>query len=72
MEKLAARESKDKSNPHNLDIEREVWAKGYHMIGGVDECGRGTFSGPVVAGCVILPKEFKIPRLTDSKKINKK
>ncbi|NMM48784.1 ribonuclease HII [Marinigracilibium pacificum] len=39
---------------------------------GCDEAGRGCLAGPVVAGAVILPKDFDHKILTDSKALNKK
>ncbi|MCL4105555.1 UNVERIFIED_CONTAM: hypothetical protein GTU68_057430 [Idotea baltica] len=39
---------------------------------GLDEAGRGCLAGPVVAGAVILPKDFSHPKLTDSKKLTLK
>lgn len=42
------------------------------MIAGVDEVGRGPLAGPVVTAAVILPTEFDLPGLTDSKKLTKK
>ena len=41
-------------------------------IAGVDEVGRGPLAGPVVAAAVVLPNEFDLPGLTDSKKISRK
>ena len=41
-------------------------------ICGVDEVGRGPLVGPVVASAVILPKNYYIEELTDSKKLSKK
>ena len=41
-------------------------------IAGVDECGRGPFAGPVVAACVILPKDHSITGIRDSKKLSAK
>ena len=38
-----------------------------HWIAGVDEAGRGSLAGPVVAAAVILPDEVDLPGLTDSK-----
>ena len=39
---------------------------------GLDEAGRGCLAGPVVAGAVILPEDFKHPGLDDSKKLSHK
>ena len=38
--------------------ERELYEKGLHYIGGVDEVGRGPLIGSVVAACVVLPDDF--------------
>ncbi len=56
----------------NLDYEKDLWSKGYQMIAGVDEAGRGPLAGPVVAAAVILPKDFSIPEINDSKQLTKK
>jgi RNase HII (EC 3.1.26.4) len=42
------------------------------IIIGVDEAGRGPLVGSVVAGAVILPNDFDLPELTDSKKLSEK
>ena len=47
--------------------ERACRCKGYTIIAGVDEAGRGALAGPVVAAAVILPLECHIEGLTDSK-----
>jgi ribonuclease HII len=52
--------------------EEELYSKGINYIGGIDEAGRGPLCGPVVAACVILPKDYKLEGLTDSKKLSKK
>jgi ribonuclease HII len=52
-----------------LQYERKLWAQGYTYLGGIDEAGRGPLAGPVVAACVILPKELIIPQVDDSKKL---
>lgn len=39
---------------------------------GIDEAGRGCLAGPVVAGACILPSEYAIEGLTDSKKLTEK
>lgn len=52
--------------------ENELYAKGIKYIGGVDEVGRGPLIGPVVTACVVLPRDFKLDGLTDSKKLSEK
>lgn len=54
-----------------LCYEKSLYKQGYHAIAGIDEVGRGPLAGPVVAACVILPKNCKIKYLNDSKKIPK-
>lgn len=44
----------------------------YEFIGGIDEVGRGPFAGPVVAACVIMPKDCNILYVNDSKKVSEK
>ena len=52
--------------------ENELWNNNVEFIGGVDEVGRGPLVGPVVTACVVLPKDFKLNGLTDSKKLSEK
>jgi ribonuclease HII len=52
--------------------EKELIDKGIKLIGGIDEVGRGPLVGPVVASCVILPLNYKLEGLTDSKKLSEK
>ena len=56
----------------NYKYERELNKKGIKLIAGVDEVGRGPLIGPVVAAAVILPVDFKLEGLTDSKKLSEK
>ena len=56
----------------NYKYERELREKGITLIAGVDEVGRGPLVGPVVAACCILPEEFHLDGLTDSKKLSEK
>ncbi len=44
---------------------------GYRIIAGCDEAGRGPLAGPVFAGAVILPEDFRHPWLADSKQLTK-
>ena len=52
--------------------EKELYKKGIKYIGGVDEVGRGPLIGPVVTACVVLPKDFELKGLTDSKQLSEK
>ena len=56
----------------NYKYERELKEKGINFIAGVDEVGRGPLVGPVVAACVVLPDDFNLDGLTDSKKLSEK
>lgn len=54
------------------EYEQELYEKGIELIGGIDEVGRGPLIGPVVTACVILPKNYILEGLTDSKKLSEK
>lgn len=54
------------------EYEKELYSKGIKYIGGVDEVGRGPLNGPVVTACCVLPEDFKLEGLTDSKKLSEK
>jgi len=56
----------------NYDIEQEQLNKGFKLVCGVDEAGRGPLCGPVVAAAVILPCGLYIDGLDDSKKLTEK
>ncbi len=53
-------------------IENELKEKGYKLIAGVDEAGRGPLAGPVFAAAVILPDGLVDIGLNDSKKLSEK
>lgn len=55
-----------------LEYEKELYCDGIKFIAGVDEVGRGPLIGPVVAAAVILPKNYKLDGLNDSKKLSEK
>lgn len=55
-----------------LKYEKELYEKGIKLIAGTDEVGRGPLVGPVVAAAVILPKNYELKGLTDSKKLSAK
>lgn len=50
-----------------LKFEKRAWASGARMVAGVDEVGRGSLFGPVVAAAVILDPSYRIRGLRDSK-----
>lgn len=52
------------------EIEYRLYEKNYKLIAGIDEVGRGPLAGPVVAAAVILPKDFELIGLNDSKQLN--
>ena len=54
------------------EYENNLKKQGIKFIGGVDEVGRGPLIGPVVAACVVLPDDFVLEGLTDSKKLSEK
>lgn len=55
-----------------LKYEKELYKEGYNLIAGTDEVGRGPLVGPVVAAAVILPKNYELRGLNDSKKLSEK
>lgn len=55
-----------------LYYENKNYEMGKHYIAGIDEAGRGPLAGPVVAAAVILPRDFTLLGLTDSKQLNEK
>ena len=52
--------------------EKDLINQGIKLIAGVDEVGRGPLVGPVVVAAVILPLNYKLEGLTDSKKLSEK
>ena len=55
-----------------LVFEKQAMLDGYKIIAGVDEAGRGPLAGPVVSAAVILPENFDICGINDSKKLSEK
>ena len=52
--------------------EDELRAQGYRYIAGMDEVGRGPLAGPVYVACVVLPDDWDVPGVNDSKKLSAK
>mgnify|MGYP000879588999 CR=1 FL=1 len=66
-----AREKEDRARVHTLyRYEKMALEEGYRLVAGVDEAGRGPLAGPVVAAAVILPLDFYLPQINDSKKLS--
>ena len=55
-----------------LEYENKYYDKGYKLIAGVDEAGRGPLAGPVFAAAVVFEKGTYIPEINDSKKLSEK
>ncbi len=53
-------------------FEKKATEKGFKTVAGIDEAGRGPLAGPVVSAAVILPPNFSIVDVTDSKKLSAK
>ena len=51
----------------NWRQEKKLFKRGFHLIAGVDEVGRGAWAGPLVAAAVILDPQVKIKGIKDSK-----
>ena len=63
----------------DFSFERKYWKKGFRVVAGADEVGRGCFAGPVVAGCVAFTLNSRFDELAskkifinDSKKVTPK
>ena len=54
------------------EYENNLYNNGINLIAGVDEVGRGPLVGPVVACAVILPKDFYMEEINDSKQLSEK
>ncbi|OGY42302.1 MAG: ribonuclease HII [Candidatus Buchananbacteria bacterium RBG_13_36_9] len=54
----------------NWQREKCLWQRGYDLVAGIDEVGRGSWAGPIVAAGVIFEKRLMIKGLKDSKKLS--
>lgn len=63
---------KEKQEIDKLFFEKQEHEKGYKLIAGVDEVGRGPLAGPVCVACVIMPLDDLIEGVDDSKKLSEK
>jgi ribonuclease HII len=62
----------DIPSPGLYHFEQLAQARGYMLIAGIDEAGRGPLAGPVVAAAVILKADQPIDNVNDSKKLSEK
>lgn len=72
---LKAREQEKKAKARLAEmmlVENELYQSGIQYIAGIDEVGRGPLAGPVVAAAVILPRDFSVLGVDDSKKLSEK
>lgn len=53
-----------------LQYEHRFWKNGVNYIAGIDEVGRGPLAGPVVTAAVILPHDFNLYEVNDSKQLS--
>lgn len=66
----------------NFSEEQTIFNQGYNLLGGIDEAGRGPLAGPVVAACILMPRDFvasagaglspSLRLVNDSKKLSAK
>ena len=59
-------------NIDNYEYEKKYWNMGFNNIAGVDQVGSGQIKKKIVTACVVLPHNFKLEGLTDSKKLSEK
>jgi len=57
--------------PCDWSYEQRLVSQGFSLIAGIDEAGRGPLAGPVVAAAVVLPIDWEVEGLTDSKKLSR-
>lgn len=69
--RLERQEIAERAFQERLHYERHFWAEG-KLVAGIDEVGRGPLAGPVVTSAVILPQDFDIPLVNDSKQLTPK
>lgn len=55
-----------------FSYERLLYGQGFLCVAGLDEVGRGPLAGPVVAACVVLPRQCDFSPFIDSKKLSHK
>ena len=56
----------------SMIYEQQAHEQGFALVCGVDEAGAGPLMGPLYAAAVILPEQFDLPGLNDSKKLTRR
>ncbi|MEW6189526.1 MAG: ribonuclease HII [Actinomycetota bacterium] len=70
IRKELSKEEQEKADFLKLcTYEHRLWRKGFSLIAGVDEAGRGALAGPLVAAAVILPQGIYLPGLRECKQL---
>jgi ribonuclease HII len=68
--KRRLKRERERRRLHRLHrYEREAYARGFTLVGGIDEVGRGPLAGPVVAACVVANGPLMLRGLNDSKQV---
>lgn len=67
--RIARQKKAENDFDKRFEIETNFWSQGINLIAGIDEVGRGPLAGPVVAAAVILPHDFKLLEVNDSKQL---
>ena len=53
-----------------LSVERALWDAGHDVVVGVDEVGRGAWAGPLTVGAAVLPRDKRVYKVRDSKRLS--
>lgn len=69
VKKLKVPEAEIQRLQEMMRYEQDLYEQGVQYIAGIDEAGRGPLAGPVVAAAVILPRDFFVPGIDDSKRL---
>jgi len=68
--KLQAKQAKLQARfDQHMQLERDFWQRGGQYVAGIDEVGRGPLAGPVVTAAVVLPQDFDLIEVNDSKQL---
>ncbi|MFL2106209.1 ribonuclease HII [Desemzia sp. FAM 23991] len=68
--KIEKQQLKEMKLQEMLVYEKRAWSHGKKLVAGIDEVGRGPLAGPVVSAAVILPEDFNIIGINDSKQLS--